>query len=259
VQRYVTDEGFVRNEGDVQIGGFSPYAIGYGSLLPKRNECENLLVPVCLSASHIAFGSIRMEPVFMVLGQSSATAAMQAIQDDVALHDLNFEKLQAKLIEDHQVLEWTGPKRSPVNSISLKQLKGLVVDDEQAERIGFDSISRSIGPHIDLGYRHDGNVDKGSQSAKYRFKIKKAGSYAVRVAYTANPNRATNVPIIIRVGRVAVTEATLNQKKKPDDGAFTTVLNLKFPKAGVDVEVEISNKDTNGYVIIDAIQLLPNP
>lgn len=257
VQRYVTEEGFVRNEGDVQIGGFSPYTIDYGSIIPKKEECENLLVPVCLSASHIAFGSIRMEPVFMVLGQSSATAAMQAIKADVALQDIDYEKLKAKLTEDQQVLEWTGPKRSPANSVSSKSLKGLVVDEEQAERVGFDGISQQIGPHVDVGYRHDGNVDKGGQSVKYRFKVKEAGTYAVRTAYTANPNRATNVPVTVILDGVSAAEATLNQKKAPADGAFTTVADLKISKAGAEVEVRISNKETNGYVIIDAVQLLP--
>jgi hypothetical protein len=85
VQRYADQNGHVRNEGDVEVGGFQPYGISYGSMIPKPEQCENLLVPVCLSASHIAFGSIRMEPVFMVLGQSAATAAMQAIKSDVAV------------------------------------------------------------------------------------------------------------------------------------------------------------------------------
>lgn len=257
VQRYVTEDGFVRNEGDVQIGGFSPYAIDYGSILPKQKQCENLLVPVCLSASHIAFGSIRMEPVFMVLGQSSATAAMHAINEDVALHEIDFGKLRAKLLKDKQVLEWMGPKRSPVNSISSKSLRGLVVDDEKAERIGFDGISQQIGPHVDLGYRHDGNVDKGGQSAKYRFKIEKAGKYEVRIGYTANPNRATNVPVSIRRSNKKSILALLNQKKKPEDGSFTTVANEDFEVGNV--EVEIRNTETNGYVVIDAVQLLPVP
>src|SRR5688500_10772665 len=84
VQRYVTAEGFVRNEGDVQVGA-RPYPISYRSIRPRGDECENLLVPVCLSASHIAFGSIRMEPVFMVLGQSAATAAVHAIDGQTSV------------------------------------------------------------------------------------------------------------------------------------------------------------------------------
>jgi len=106
VQRYVTPEGFVRNEGDVQVGGFSPYPIDYRAIVPKQAECDNLLVPVCLSASHIAFGSIRMEPVFMVLGQSSATAASLAIKSHAAVQEVSYPELKTKLLEDQQVLDW---------------------------------------------------------------------------------------------------------------------------------------------------------
>lgn len=80
-QPYVDDNGHARNEGDVEFGGFSPYGISYRSIVPKQQEILNLLVPVCLSATHIAFGSIRMEPVFMVLGQSATTAAAIAIEN----------------------------------------------------------------------------------------------------------------------------------------------------------------------------------
>src|SRR5690606_28712301 len=96
VQRYVND-GRVWNEGDVEVGGFPSYPIAYRSIVPKRDDCENLLVPVCLSASHIAFGSIRMEPVFMVLGQSAATAACMALDGDVAVQDLDISELQKRL------------------------------------------------------------------------------------------------------------------------------------------------------------------
>ncbi|MCA9193512.1 MAG: FAD-dependent oxidoreductase [Planctomycetales bacterium] len=105
-QRYVDENGFVRNEGDVEVGGFSPYGISYRSIVPKRNEVCNLLVPVCLSASHIAFGSIRMEPVFMVLGQSAATAASLAIRENASVQDVDYEVLQKQLLEDHQVLNY---------------------------------------------------------------------------------------------------------------------------------------------------------
>jgi hypothetical protein len=106
--------GHVENEGDTQIGGFPPYQIAYRALVPKTGECENLLVPVCLSSTHIAYGSIRMEPVFMVLGQSSAAAACQAIADKVAIQKIDVAKLQTQLLAEHQVLEWQGkPKAAP--------------------------------------------------------------------------------------------------------------------------------------------------
>lgn len=105
VQRYVNEEGWVKNEGNVEARVASPYPISYRSITPKREECTNLLVPVCLSASHIAFGSIRMEPVFMVLGQSAATAASLAIDDGISVQEVAYEKLRPILLEDKQVLE----------------------------------------------------------------------------------------------------------------------------------------------------------
>ena len=105
VQRFVTPEGYVQNEGDVGVRPPHPYAVAYGSLTPKRDQCTNLLVPVCVSSSHIAFGSIRMEPVFMILGQSAATAAVQAIEDDLAVQDVPYAQLRERLLADGQVLE----------------------------------------------------------------------------------------------------------------------------------------------------------
>jgi hypothetical protein len=104
-QRYVTAEGFVQNEGDVGVSPLKPYGVSYGSLVPKREECTNLLVPVCLSSSHIAYGSIRMEPVFMILGQSAAAAACLAIDKKVAVQDVAYDALYKKLISRKQVLQ----------------------------------------------------------------------------------------------------------------------------------------------------------
>ena len=97
--------GFVENEGNVEAYVEKPFPISYRSIIPKKSECENLVVPVCLSASHIAFGSIRMEPVFMVLGQSSAIIANLAIEKNVAVQDLNYNKLKSILIDKGQILE----------------------------------------------------------------------------------------------------------------------------------------------------------
>jgi hypothetical protein len=104
-QRYVKSDGFVQNEGDIGVHPKSAYSIAYGSILPKENECNNLLVPVCVSSSHIAFGSIRMEPVFMILGQSAATAAVLAIDGKMSPQKLPYEKLREVLLKDKQRLE----------------------------------------------------------------------------------------------------------------------------------------------------------
>lgn len=104
IQRYVKPDGYVQNEGDIGAKVPEPYEISYGALIPKKEECTNLLVPVCASSSHIAFGSIRMEPVFMVLGQSAATAAVQAIEDGVAVQEVAYDKLKTQLLKDKQRL-----------------------------------------------------------------------------------------------------------------------------------------------------------
>ncbi len=104
-QRYITPEGYVQNEGDIGVPTPGPYSIAYGSLVPKKSECENLLVPVCVSSSHIAYGSIRMEPVFMILGQSAATAAVLALEQGSAVQDVPYAQLRARLLADGQVLE----------------------------------------------------------------------------------------------------------------------------------------------------------
>lgn len=106
IQRYVTEKGYVQNEGDVGVHPGKPYKISYGSITPKKEECTNLLVPVCVSSSHIAFGSIRMEPVFMILGQSAATAACMAIDRKEAVQDIDYSLLKEKLLSKNQILEF---------------------------------------------------------------------------------------------------------------------------------------------------------
>ena len=98
-QRIIVNS-MVKNEGNVEVGSFPPYPISYRSLTPKKNECINLLVPVCLSASHIAYGSIRMEPVFMVLGQSAAVAASMAIDNNCPVQEIDVKTLQRKILAD---------------------------------------------------------------------------------------------------------------------------------------------------------------
>jgi len=104
VQRYVKPDGYVQNEGDIGVSPKGPYKIAYGALTPKREECTNLLVPICVSSSHIAFGSIRMEPVFMILGQSAAAAACLAIDSGVAVQDVGYDRLKERLLDGEQVL-----------------------------------------------------------------------------------------------------------------------------------------------------------
>jgi len=108
--RRLVIDGAVRNEGDVQVRVPKPYPISYRSLVPKESQCSNVLVPVCLSSSHIAYGSIRMEPVFMILGQSAGTAASIAIDSGVSVQKVDYAKLKSRLLDDRQILTWDHPR-----------------------------------------------------------------------------------------------------------------------------------------------------
>jgi hypothetical protein len=120
VQRYVTPEGSVENEGDVGVSTAGPYEIAYGALVPRKEQCENLLVPICVSSSHIAYGSIRMEPVFMILGQSAATAASIALDRKLSVQDVPYAELRKRLLADRQILETT-PAQPPRKSGATKK------------------------------------------------------------------------------------------------------------------------------------------
>ncbi len=247
-QRYVTPDGRVQNEGDIGVHTPRPYEIAYGSLVPKKSECQNLLVPVCLSSSHIAFGSIRMEPVFMILGQSAATAAMLSLDEGIPVQDLDYKTLKTQLLKDGQILESSHP-----SSVSARKLEGTVIDDKQAKLNGDWGSSSTVGKYVDAGYRHDGNENKGRMSAEFVAKLK-PGRYEVRIAYSASTNRATNVPVEIQ-HKGETTRVILNQKQKPEhDGLTQSVGTFEFDGAA---KVAISNADTNGYVILDAVQFLP--
>ncbi len=247
VQRYVTADGSVQNEGDIGVHTPRPYEIAYGSIVPKKSQCQNLLVPVCASSSHIAFGSIRMEPVFMILGQSAATAACLAIDHRVAVQDLPYETLKTQLLSDRQVLELDDP-----HAISSRRLKGVVVDDRDAKLTGSWRSSSANQKFVDNGYQHNGNELQGTMTAVFEAPLK-PGRYEVRISYAANNNRASNVPVTV-VHANGTTISTVNQQQTPAiDGLFTSIGSYEFGQSGV---VQIGTSDTDGYVVVDAVQFL---
>jgi len=252
--RWVTPDGTVQNEGDVQESPGGPYRISYKSVVPKTGECPNLLVPVCVASTHIAYGSIRMEPVFMVLGQSSATAAVLALEAGTDVQAVDYARLRTRLLADKQVLEFAAPPYK--GGIDPKKLLGVVVDDAQAERVGFETVSTSVGPFVGTGYRHDGNTDRGKQTTRFTPDLPTAGRYKVRVAYTANANRATNVPVTV-VHAGGTTKATVNMRRPPAvSELFAEVGTFRF-EAGRGGSVTIGNADADGYVIADAVVFVP--
>ncbi len=254
-QRVVVEEDgnkTVRNEGGFGHGCPVPYPVSYHSIVPKKEECANLLVPVCLSASHVAYGSIRMEPVFMILGQSAGTAAALAIDQGIALQDLAYEKLKKKLQADGQILDYTAPPKPAANFTAIDSFKGTVVDESNAVLRGtWTKSGLPVGIHA--GYHHDGDKRDGNSTAVFSTDLPEPGQYDVQIAYSRNGNRATNVPVKITHAS-GDDEVKLNQREPPKvAGLFTSVGTFRFDKTG---KVTISNRDTDGFVIIDAVRWL---
>jgi hypothetical protein len=221
-------------------------------------EGANLLVPVCVSSSHIAFGSIRMEPVFMILGQSAATAAVMAIEAKIPVQAVPYADLRERLLADGQVLDLP-PNAAPPELLSSASFPGIVVDDEAASYEGAWTTSTSGPVFVDLGYRHDSygtSVVPEVKRAVFEAKLPAAADHEVRISYPANPNRARNTRVTIHAADGEKT-ITLDQRKNEGDKAGFVSLGVhRFE--GV-AKVTISNEAADGYVVVDAVQFLVRP
>ena len=256
VRRHITADGKVRNEGDIQVGS-KPYPISYRTIRPRAAECTNLLAPLVLSSSHIAFGSIRMEPVFMVLGQSAATAAVHAIEQKTTVQEIDYAKLKTQLLADKQVLDFIPPPRPASDRAAPVKLKGIVVDQKAAVLSGFEAVSQATHPFYGEDYAHDDNQAKGQQTAVFTAVIPTDGKYSVRLGYTALPNRASNVPVTIGTAN-GLVKVIVNQRLAPSYNGLLHPLGIYELKAGANT-VEISNAGTDDHVIADAVQWFKEP
>jgi hypothetical protein len=252
VRRYVTPEGNVQNEGDIGVP-ISPYSIAYGSLVPKRGECANLFAPVACSASHIAYGSIRMEPVFMILGQSAATAAVMAIDGKLAVQDVPYAALRDRLAADGQVLEHASSKETPKghgNGKTIGTLPGVTVDDDDAQQTGAWKQSSANGGFFGSGYHHDDKGAGGPAEASFVAKLPTAGRYEVRISVVPNANRSRNALVLIHhADGIAELRADLS-----GTGARDGLLSLgTYRFLAGPAKVSVGNQGASGYVLIDAV------
>ena len=255
VQRVLRADGSVLNEGDFQEA-VSPYAIPYRCLIPKPTECENLLVAVCVSASHVAYGTIRMEPVYMILGQACGVAAALAVADGVTVQKVSLVKLRARLKKQKAVLspdEVPAPRRA--RRLDPAKMGGIVVDDPEARLTGDWKRSSAIGPHVGTGYLHDDNAGKGKLRARFTPKLPRAGRYEVRIFCAPASNRASNALYVIR-SEEGEKSFRIDQRKVASGERGVLLGTFEFA-AGDKGWVEVRNDATKGHVIADAVQFLP--
>jgi len=245
------DQWCTLNEGDMQVS-VQPYEIPYRALLPKKSECENLFVVCAVSASHVAYSSIRMEPQFMIMGQAAGVGASLSLAHDVAVQDVPVDELRGKLRHDGAVLSFADAY-APHYQVS--EFPGVVVDNPGATTIGPWRGSGSVEGFVGYDYIHATDDPPDNAKIIYTLTAPGSGAFELGVSYSANPNRASNTPITITVNGTSET-IRINQKKKPDHPPFLEIKELVLNQ-GDTVTVEIGVQGADGYVIADAVQLVP--
>jgi hypothetical protein len=250
VQRVVGPDGFALNEGDFQVP-VKPYAIPYRSLVPRIKECENLLVPVCCSASHVAYGTIRMEPVYMILGQASGVAAALAIDGKTPVQQVPIDKFQARLKVQKAVLSPDEvPLKKSAAGIAPAKLGGIVVDDAQAKFTGDWTFSTATLPFVGEGYHHDNNEGQGQKKARFTPKLPEAGRYEVRLFYPAYANRATNALVVVQTADGEKTHRINQRLPSGEKGHSLGVFRFEAGETGF---VELRTDGADGFVVADAV------
>ena len=240
------------------------YHIPYRAITPSTSECSNLLVPVALSATHVAYCSVRVEPTWMTIGQSAGIAAALAAKAGVTVQALDFLTLRTRLLAQNVVLELpvlpplTAKSDRPSGPVSLdpKSLPGLILDDAQAELSGDWERSTNFKPHVGTGYLHDEQRSDGKSRAVFRFKAPADGDFELRMAYSAHPTRTTRLPVTLTNGPQVQTFTVDQTIALPSGDAFRTIGTVRLRRDG-DYVLEVTNKDTGGFAIVDAFQLLP--
>lgn len=248
-QRIVVN-GMVKNEGNVEIGGFGPYPISYRSIIPKENQCKNLLVPVCLSASHIAYGSIRMEPVFMALAQSAAVSACIAIDNKQTVQQVDVQKIQGLL------------KTDPLMDKSTPE---ILVDNEDKEYVQIEGDWKRKTSEPEHGYV--GNygpsmlVADHSSTKQVKFVpfIKKSGEYNLYAYFPKVPAGSTKTHYLVYDGKNS-KEVFISSSSVRVEGQTSgewTFLGTFLLQQATRSFVAVTNKGADGMIIADAILFVP--
>jgi hypothetical protein len=237
--------GQVKNEGNVEVHGFAPYAISYRAIIPRTKEANNLFVPVCLSASHIAYGSIRMEPVFMVLSQSAVVAACQAIDKKIPVQQVNVQEVQAIL------------KNNPLADKSKPE---ILVDNDNRDLVQLTGNwkTEKHGGYGPTYLTTDANTN-ASASVRFTPMVTQPGNYRVYAYFPKVADPSTTTSITIYDGN-KTTEKTINQSELRVEGQTSgewISLGTYTLREGKKAYVEVSTKNAHGAIVADAVLFVP--
>jgi hypothetical protein len=242
--------GIANWEGSIGTGVPQPYPVSYRSVVPKVGECKNLFCTFALSASHVGFASVRMEPVFMMTSHSAGVAAAFAIDDNVPVQSVNYEKLAAQLIADGQILSW-----GTVAAIGTNGIIQTVTDSTGVTSGGAWTTGANAGgwPLPNGTYWHDGSTG-GGKFVRFNPTLTTNGYYDVYCWWVYASNRATNATFITRSAS-ATNTALINQQINCTN--WVKIASSNYFNFGTGGSVTITNGGANGYVIANAVRLMP--
>lgn len=250
VQRTINADNYLVKEGHLRHVPFRPYQIPYMSLVPNENECSNLLVPVCLSASHVMYSSLRMEPVYMITGHAAGIAASIAARKECSVQDINIKLLQRKLRSQGQIFNY---KPHPLAYLPKEKYKGVIVDNTEALVTGKWSRGYRACPFLMADYIYTKQTENEEASVTFKPKLEKSGYYNVFIMYNPEISRTAKAKIEIFSKKGKDVEYVDMTKPGPDSMEWVLIGQYEFEKES-EGKIVISNEGTGGIVIADAIR-----
>ena len=253
VSSVVTKHGFHMEEGAFEYTPYRPYEIAYRSITPKKNECVNLLVPVCMSATHVICASLRMEPIYMMLGQVAGDAAAMAVKGGIPVQDIDVKALQKTLRAQKQIIHF----KTPIGMyLEAGMFDGTVIDDtELGLDDGFWSHSTSQGPFMKYDYRFAPVRPAGGIEAVFPIKVPAKGKYEVQIMYSASGNRVKNADVTV-IDKKGKHPCEVDQTKSPRiEGSWHSLGVYSFDPKSTG-KVVFTNKGESGVVVVDAIRFI---
>ena len=251
VQSFITPENELWEEGELKFAPYRPYEIPYGAITPVQSECDNLLVTVCLSATHTIYGSLRMEPTYMICGQAAGVASSLAISNNIPVQQVNITQLQAQLTAQNQVLH---PRQKDGYYILKESVSGIVMDNTDAAFTGSWSHSVAQGPFLMYSYQFAQQASTETAKAVYNLNLPESGLYEVQIMYSPASNRSKAARVIVSDNQGA-NELFVDMSRPFTAPEYWFSLGIyNFPKTGG--KVTISNQGNGGIVIADGVRLI---